>query len=64
MLPDLSWPPERWREEAAKYAKKAANTTNATRREEYMERAKLYLSKAQRLEYDRVEVDQPLPDGR
>ena len=59
MLLDLTWPPERWREEAAKYEKKAAATINLTRREKYRELAELYFSKAQRIEYDEAPIDWP-----
>jgi hypothetical protein len=64
MLPDLTWPPARWREEAVKYAKKAAATTNLDRREKYMERATLYFSHADRVEYEKDQIDCPLQAQR
>jgi hypothetical protein len=55
MLGIWAWRPERWRAEAAKYAKKAEAAANFERRERYSELAALCLEKAQRLEFDRAE---------
>ncbi len=64
MLLDLTWPPERWRDEAAKYRRKADATTNPRRREKYMELAGLYFGQALRLEYDYAETGQPPQTSR
>lgn len=51
MLFDWSWSPQRWREEAAKYAQKRAMTDKPSRRERYAELTELCLEKARRLEF-------------